>query len=91
MATREAKAIEVLKAGGCFRYALERNFRGHEKFVMRLRTAGGAVVKGIGYATQRAFLEAGMLVRRECARSSTWPQEWVLAAGALPAPAAMAA
>lgn len=79
MSKRTETAIEVLKSGGYFRYALERSYQGGEKFKMRLRTANGSVVKGVGYQS-KAELES-KLVSRPCASSSTWPQEWVLAEG----------
>ncbi len=80
MTKREAMAVEVLRAGGYFRKALERSWQGGEKFVTRLRTANGQVVKGVGASTRIAMEKAGMLVRRECARSSVWPEEWSLKA-----------
>jgi hypothetical protein len=79
MSKRTETAIEVLKSGGYFRYALERSYQGGEKFKMRLRAANGAVVKGVGYQT-KTELET-RLTRRACAPSSTWPQEWALAEG----------
>ena len=74
--TRETVALEVLRAGGFFRYALERGYHGGEKFKMHLHAANRSVVKGIGHATKRALESA--LVRRPVAVSSAWPQEWVL-------------
>ena len=69
-------AMEVLKNGGYFRKALERNYHGGETFVTRLRTAGGHIVRGVGFQT---FLKLeNQLQYRECAPSSTWPQEWTL-------------
>ena len=79
MSKRTETAIEVLKSGGYFRYALERHYHGGEKFKMRLRDAHGHVVKGVGYQSKRDL--ENMLVSRPCAPSSTWPQEWVLAEG----------
>lgn len=79
MGKREETALAVLAAGGYFRKALERHFHGGEKFKMRLRAAGGAVVPGIGFATFYALKEAGKLAWRPCAKSSVWPEEWVLA------------
>jgi hypothetical protein len=75
--TRAQQALEVLKAGGYFRYALERAYHGGEKFKMRLRDANGHIVQGIGYQTKREL--EPKLVSRPCASSSTWPQEWQLA------------
>lgn len=78
MNKRTQTAIEVLKAGGYFRKQLETKFNGREQFVYRLRDARGQVVKGIGFKTF-CELEA-TLIRKECERSSVWPQEWELAA-----------
>ncbi len=75
MGKREATAIEVLKSGGYFRKALERTYMG-EKFVTRLRTAGGGVVPGVGFATFAKLWEEGKLRSRECAKGSTWPREY---------------
>ena len=73
--TREMVALRTLAAGGFFRYALEMNRHfGSEKFVMRLYSARRAAVKGIGHATKRDLED--LLVRRPCAASSTWPEEW---------------
>lgn len=80
MTKREATAVEVLKAGGFFRKALERTYMG-EKFVTRLRTATGGVVKGVGFATFAKFEEEGKLIRRECAPTSAWGREYVLKEG----------
>lgn len=75
--TKTEKALEVLKAGGYFRKALETQYRGGEKFEMRLRNAQGEVVKGFGYATFYALEKS--LKNRACQSSSVWPQEWELA------------
>lgn len=75
---REMAAIEVLKAGGYFRRALERHYLGGEKFRTRLRRADGSIVPGVSGATLNAFRSAGILVRRECSPSSTWPEEYAL-------------
>ena len=78
MSKRTELAIEVLKNGGYFRNALERNYHGHEKFVTRLYTSNGRVVKGVGFQTRSELEGKGMLQRRPCPISSTWPQEWEL-------------
>jgi hypothetical protein len=78
MKARTLKAIEVLKAGGYFREALETQHRGGEKFTVRLRNAEGKVVPGFGFATRQELMKAEMLEWRESARSSTWPTEHVL-------------
>lgn len=80
LSARAEKALEVLKAGGYFREALERAFRGGEKFVVRLRAKNGAVVPGFGYACRAELEKAGLIEWRECARSSCWPREHALKA-----------
>lgn len=54
LSSRATKALEILAAGGTFRYALEDGYGGRRQFQYRLFAAGGAVVKGIGHA---AFYE----------------------------------
>lgn len=78
---REQRAIEVLKAGGYFRRALETQFYPvrREQFVMRLYDASGRVVKGFGFETHRRLADVGALERRDCHVGSTWPSEWRLA------------
>lgn len=79
MMKRSEMALSVLRSGGYFRKALETQYRGGEKFVMRLRSASGAVVKGVGFKTFCELSAKGLLVSRSCAKSSTWPEEWELA------------
>jgi recombinational DNA repair protein RecT len=80
LSKRAAKALEVLEAGGKFRKQLETQYRGGEKFEMRLKNAQGQVVKGIGYQTFCELVDARKLtyVHPHDAVSSVWPQEWVL-------------
>ena len=75
--TKIETAMEVLKNGGYFRKALETDSYTHrEMFHTRLRDASGHVVRGIGFQT---FVKLeSKLQSRECAVSSSWPQEWVL-------------
>jgi hypothetical protein len=73
---RARKALTVLQAGGFFRRALESGWQG-EKFATRLYDAQRRVVAGVGPAAQAELEAAGLLVTRECARSSVWPTEWV--------------
>jgi hypothetical protein len=80
MSKRVEAALEVLRAGGYWRMALESAYHGGERFKYRLRTKGGAVVAGFGFQTHYAMEQAGMLQGRACAPSSTWPEEWELAA-----------
>jgi hypothetical protein len=57
------KALEVLKEGGEFRYALETNsFTKREQFKARLKTTGQRTVRGIGFATMDEFRRKGMIV-----------------------------
>ena len=74
-------AMEVLKNGGYFRKALKTDSYTHrEMFHTQLRDASGQVVRGIGFQT---FVKLeSKLQSRECAVSSSWPQEWVLNPGA---------
>jgi hypothetical protein len=80
MSARTEKALAVLKAGGYFRKALETQYKGGEKFMMRLRDSTGAVVKGVGFQTFFELKDLGMLERRECVRSSAYPEEYALKA-----------
>ena len=75
LSTRATKAIEILKAGGYFRKALETQYRGGEKFTTRLRYHNGQVAKGFGFQTEAELSKAGWLQRKDCAQSSTWPTE----------------
>lgn len=77
MTGRAKRALEVLRAGGFFRRALERGWHG-EKFAVRLYSSAGRRVEGVGHAAHRELADAGMLTTRPCPRSSTWPTEWVL-------------
>jgi hypothetical protein len=82
MTNRAIKAIEVMLAGGYFRKALEASRPGWgEKFKTHLYDASGRKVHGIGGTTKNELADAGMLVRRECASSSTWPEEWAIDPG----------
>jgi hypothetical protein len=80
LSSRGQKALEILKAGGKFRKALETQFKGGEKFAMRLRDAQGQIVKGIGFQTFYELVDAKVLSyhRPHDSVSSAWPQEWVL-------------
>ena len=80
LSARAQRALEVLRAGGKFRYALESGYRGREQFRMRLRGPRGEVVPGIGYQAKVELEAAGLIQYQHPhdARSSAWPQEWVL-------------
>lgn len=71
-------AVEMMKAGAYWRKALETGWRGREMFETRLRFAGTGVVRGFGFKTWAELEAASLLTTRECAKSSTWPTEWVL-------------
>lgn len=77
---RAERALEILNAGGRFRYALERKFHGRDQFHMRLLNAHGDVVSGIGFATKIELEKAGLLKYHHPhdSRSSAWPSEWVV-------------
>lgn len=64
MNKRTEQALLILSQGGQFRYALERTFRGPEKFRARLIDCHGETVKGVGYATLADLKDAGK-VRRD--------------------------
>lgn len=81
LSSRATKALDVLQAGGKFRYALETDrYTGRDKFRMRLLDANSRVVAGVGYQAKVELEQAGQLQYRHPhdARSSAWPQEWVL-------------
>lgn len=59
---RAERALEVLKEGGYFRYALERHWHGGEKFMWRLHGKHGGVIKGFGF---HAAHELKHLMERE--------------------------
>jgi len=79
MGKRETAALEILRAGGYWRKALERTYHGTEQFCYRLYTAGGEVVKGYGFQTWYAMEQGRLLQWRQCERSTVWPEEWVAA------------
>lgn len=80
MSSRAVKALAVLADGGQFVERLERNYRGHMKFVTRLQDAAGAVVKGIGGQTCRELsaCAGGVLVSSEIHSTGTG-RTWRLA------------
>ncbi len=54
------KALEVLKEGGEFRYALGlSSYTRREQFKARLKTASGRTVRGIGISTMYELEGAG--------------------------------
>ena len=82
LSKRALAAVELMKAGAYWRCALEASKPGWgEKFRYRLRTRG-APIAGYGFAVWHELEKAGLLTRRECASSSTYPTEWALKAEA---------
>ena len=75
---RATAAVEILKAGGYWRKALESSFIGGEKFETRLRYANGGIVSGFGFKTFTEMESAGMLQSREVPKSTVYAQEWAL-------------
>lgn len=81
LSSRAVRALEVLQAGGKFRYALETDrYTRRDQFRMRLIGADGRLVAGIGYQAKVELEQAGRLQYQHPhdARGSAWPQEWVL-------------
>ena len=80
LSKRANDAIEIMKQGGYFRKALETNrYTMREQFETRLYDANRNRIRGIGIKTKFELEDAGMLKRRDCLSSSTWPEEWILA------------
>lgn len=79
LSKRALACVDLMKTGAYWRYALETQFRGGEKFTPRLRVKG-QVVPGYGMKTFFEMKDADLFVQRDCPRSSTWPQEYVLKA-----------
>jgi hypothetical protein len=72
---RDAK--ELMAKGAYWRKQLETQWRGGEKFETRLYM-DGYPVKGYGFKTHLEMEDAGLLKYKPCARSTTWPSEWIL-------------
>jgi hypothetical protein len=67
------KALEVLKAGGEFRYALEMSsYTRREQFKTRLKTAAGRTVRGIGVSTMYELKRHGLIVPANSTSVSTY-------------------
>jgi hypothetical protein len=60
LSPRAAKALEILKAGGEFKYALTTGWQGREQFQWSLQAAKGGKVKGYGHATYYELVAAGV-------------------------------
>lgn len=76
---RAQRVLDVCKAGGRIRYALESGYRGREQFQFRVLDANRQVVKGLGYKAAQACIVRGLVKSAECAKSSAYPSEWVIA------------
>ncbi|QRM34801.1 hypothetical protein [Microvirga sp. VF16] len=63
LSTLARKALDVLKEGGEFRYALETSrFTKREQFKTHLKTATQGTVRGIGFATMDELRREGIIV-----------------------------
>lgn len=62
LTAKALKALEILKEGGYFKYALEKGYLGREQFQWHLHTKTGFVVKGYGAKTAH---ELEHLMKRE--------------------------
>jgi hypothetical protein len=73
LSTMARKALEVLKEGGEFRYALEMNsYTKREQFKARLKTAAGRTVRGIGVSTMYELKGHGLIVPANSTSVSTY-------------------
>ena len=68
------KALEVLKAGGYFKYALEKGWHGGEVFKWHLYNANHHIVKGYGHAAAHALMH--LMVREP---GAAFAEYWKLA------------
>lgn len=75
---RSKRVIDVCKAGGFVRYALESGYGGREKFRARVYDASHMVVPGLGYHAAHDAIALGYLESRPVPRGSCWAQEWVI-------------
>jgi hypothetical protein len=63
LSTLARKALDVLKEGGEFRYALETNsYTKREQFRTRQKNGRGGPVRGIGFGTMDELRREGMIV-----------------------------
>jgi hypothetical protein len=73
LSTMARKALNVLKEGGEFRYALEMNsYTKREQFKARLKTAAGRTVRGIGVSTMYELKRHGLIVPANSTSVSTY-------------------
>jgi hypothetical protein len=67
------KALEVLREGGEFRYALEMSsYTRREQFKARLKTASGQTVRGIGISTMYELKGHGLIAPANSTSVSTY-------------------
>jgi hypothetical protein len=67
------KALEVLKEGGEFRYALEMSsYTRREQFKTHLKTVSGRTVRGIGVSTMYELKGHGLIVLANSTSVSTY-------------------
>lgn len=76
LSAKAAQVVEICKAGGFARYALETGYGGRVQFATRVYDANGSVVKGLGYKAVHDAIALGLIKSRPCPKSTTWPQEW---------------
>ena len=73
LSTMARKALNVLKEGGEFRYALEMNaYTKREQFKACLKTAAGRTVRGIGVSTMYELKGHGLIVPANSTSVSTY-------------------
>ena len=77
LGSKARQVVEVCKAGGFARYALETQWRGGEKFETRVFDSQRQRVAGLGYKAVHDAIALGFLESRPVPRGSTWAQEWV--------------
>jgi hypothetical protein len=59
MTPRATRALEILRAGGKFRYALTTGWQGREQFQWSLIGSNGARAHGYGHHTYHELVKAG--------------------------------
>ena len=73
LAPRAIKALDVLDAGGQFRYGLERSsYTGREQFTYRLKAVDGSTIKGVGHAAFQELKALGFLAAAHNFSGSTY-------------------
>lgn len=73
LSTLARKALEVLREGGEFRYALEMSsYTRRDQFKARLKSASGQTVRGIGVSTMYELKGHGLIVPTNSTSVSTY-------------------